>query len=73
MKQPKAPCLGCGDRFVGCHGLCDKYIKFNHECEIFRAEKLRISEENRIQNDIEHDRIVKAITGRMYRRRNGKT
>lgn len=69
MKQPKAPCLNCGDRCVGCHIVCDKYIKYQHECEIFRAEKLRIAEENRIQNEIEHSRIKRAAEGRMYRRR----
>ena len=69
MKQPKAPCLNCEDRQVGCHIVCDKYIKFNHECEKFRAEKQRIAEENRIQNEIEHRRIKMASEGRMYRRK----
>lgn len=69
MKQPKAPCLNCEDRQVGCHIICDKYIKFNHECVIFRKEKKRISEEIRIQNEIEHRRIEMASKGRMYRRK----
>lgn len=73
MKQPESPCLGCTDRAIGCHIVCGKYISFSKLCEEFRAEKKRIAEENRILNDIEHDRIVKAATGKMYRRKNGKT
>ena len=69
MRQPEAPCKGCEDRFIGCHGLCEKYIEFTHLSELWRKEKIRIAEENRILNDIEHDRIVKAKTGKMYRRK----
>lgn len=25
MDKPKVPCLGCTDRYLGCHTLCDKY------------------------------------------------
>lgn len=49
--------------------VCDKYIKFDHECKIFRAEKLRIAEENRVQYDIAHRRIKMAAEGKMYRRK----
>lgn len=69
MKHPKAPCLGCEDRFVGCHSLCDKYIKYNHECEIYREERYKAVQEALIQNDIEHSRIKRAAEGRMYRRK----
>ncbi len=27
----KSPCLGCKDRFIGCHSKCDKYIKYRNE------------------------------------------
>lgn len=28
-----APCLGCPDREIGCHGNCEKYISFTEENE----------------------------------------
>lgn len=73
MKQPKAPCLGCNERFLGCHSLCDKYIKFKRESEIFRAEKMRIIKENEIMNDIEKRRIRLASEGRFYRSGKGRS
>jgi len=71
LKQPESPCLGCTERVAdpNCHGYCEKYLTFSKLCEEFRAEKKRIAEANRILNDIEHDRIVKAATGRMYKRK----
>ena len=69
MKMPKAPCLGCTDRYVGCHSLCDKYIKFNHECELVREERKRTAEQNQVQRDIEHRRIKMASEGRWFRRK----
>lgn len=71
MKQPESPCLNCPDREVYCHTYCEKYISFTKLCEEFRAEKMRIAEESRIINGIEHSRIKRAATGRMYRRKNG--
>ncbi len=73
MKQPEAPCLGCEERYIGCHSVCEKYQEFTHLLELWREEKHRTYEENRILNDIEHSRIKRAATGRMRRRRNGKT
>lgn len=72
MKQPKAPCLGCNERQLGCHSYCDKYIKFKSENEKFRAEKMRTIKENEIINDIEKRRIKKASEGRFYRRKKGE-
>ena len=71
MKQPEPPCYGCTERVAdpNCHGYCEKYLTFDKLCREFRAEKKRIAEENRILNGIEHDRIVKAATGRMYKRK----
>lgn len=69
MKRPIAPCKDCEHRFVGCHIVCDKYIQFSHAMEIFREEKYRILEENRIQNEIESRRKRMAATGQFSRRR----
>lgn len=36
MFNPKAlaaPCLDCKDRYVGCHGKCEKYAKFRKRKE----------------------------------------
>ena len=69
MKQPKAPCYKCEDRCAGCHIVCEKHQEFDHLNKMFRAEKLRIAEENRVQNDIEYRRIKMAAEGRTYRRK----
>lgn len=29
----KVPCYKCEDRYVGCHGECEKYIAFRSERE----------------------------------------
>lgn len=69
MKRPIAPCKDCDSRSIGCHAVCEKYIKFNKECEALRKEKQRIAEENRIQNEIESRRKKMAATGQMYRKK----
>lgn len=68
MKQPEAPCLGCPDREVGCHGKCEKYQQFYEECEKIREERKKIAEQNQVQREIEHRRIKMAAEGRFYRR-----
>ena len=30
----KSPCLGCGERKIKCHSVCEKYIAYKKECEI---------------------------------------
>lgn len=41
----KAPCKGCGDRKIGCHARCEKYLEFRKEREAIaetnRKEKLK--------------------------------
>ena len=32
------PCKDCPDRFVGCHGVCEKYLRFNEERKMSRAQ-----------------------------------
>lgn len=35
--KPQSPCMMCPDRYVGCHGKCEKYTEF----------KVRLDEYNR--------------------------
>lgn len=44
---PKAPCKDCPDRYVGCHGKCQKYIDYKNESQ-------RISDEEHLQREIEN-------------------
>lgn len=30
-RKPDAPCKGCSDRFLGCHGCCQKYADWVRE------------------------------------------
>lgn len=36
-----SPCKGCADRVPGCHGKCEKYIKFRADLDKSKAEKDR--------------------------------
>lgn len=69
MKRPVAPCKDCQDRFLGCHTLCDKYIKFTHAMKLFRDEAYRNREENRVLNEIETRRVMIALKGGFHKRR----
>jgi len=69
MKKPTAPCKDCETRYLGCHAECDRYKKFTKESELFREEKYKRQEENRVQNDIENRRKKLAATGQLSRRR----
>lgn len=42
----KAPCKGCTDRVLGCHGKCDRY-------KAYRARIDSANEKKRRENDIE--------------------
>lgn len=28
---PKAPCLNCPNRYIGCHDVCEKYLVYRKE------------------------------------------
>jgi len=34
-----APCHGCPDRHVGCHGTCERYKEYSEERQRIRAER----------------------------------
>lgn len=44
MKIGDAPCMGCEERYFGCHGKCNKYQNFRKEKDRQNAEKVRIAE-----------------------------
>ena len=35
----KSPCHNCGERYVGCHSVCEKYQVFNQFCEEQRQKR----------------------------------
>ena len=41
-----SPCLGCTDRFIGCHGKCESYQEYS-------AERQKINELRMKYNEIE--------------------
>lgn len=66
--RPQAPCLGCKDRVAdpNCHTTCEKYIKFDTANKALRAERIRVAEANRVQNEIENRRIDMAKKHKFY-------
>ena len=68
----KSPCLACPDRYVGCHSKCERYMAFKDEKKEENAVRRKQANENRIQNEIERDRIRRAATGKMWRSRRTK-
>lgn len=38
-KDTKSPCKGCDDRYVGCHGECDKYVKKEYDFGANKADR----------------------------------
>lgn len=41
----QAPCKGCKEREVGCHGSCDRYLEFAAEREAIRDKQAREAQE----------------------------
>lgn len=39
LKQEKAPCKGCPDMYVGCHGKCDKYKEYRKRLDEAAAKR----------------------------------
>lgn len=44
MKKPIAPCLNCGDRVVGCHSNCERYIEYTGDVEKLRQIRAELAE-----------------------------
>ena len=43
-----APCKGCPDRTLGCHGTCKKYKAFDNERQKARQNRLESGEQTEI-------------------------
>ena len=37
----QSPCLGCADRFVGCHSKCDRFTAYQQELSEFKNEMIK--------------------------------
>lgn len=67
MNKVTFSCMGCQDRFPGCHGACEKYKKE-------RAEYDKIKEETKKKHDVEaglnnyfYDSVHKTTKRHTYR------
>lgn len=40
------PCYGCNERYEGCHGKCERYIKWKAENDEYRETFLKDKHEN---------------------------
>ena len=47
----RAPCLGCGDRRLGCHARCERYQAFRAECEQIREKRREDAEMDAVRMD----------------------
>ena len=47
IEKPKAPCLNCEKREVGCHAICEKYQEF-FEAQIRYNELIRKKRSNNL-------------------------
>ena len=41
------PCNNCSDRYIGCHGSCERYIAYKSERDRLLAEQHKNSQVNR--------------------------
>ena len=66
-----APCKGCTERVAdpNCHITCEKYLTFRRLKDEQKKELTEKAIQEQIQNDIERDRIRRAKTGQLKRRR----
>ena len=49
-----APCMGCGEREVGCHGRCERYRAFEQERQAEYEARLKKSQEHAICGALTH-------------------
>lgn len=61
--KDKAPCLHCPDRFPGCHGKCERYIKWREPYLAIREARLKNIE----ADSVAVNRIRKAIKERRHK------
>lgn len=64
-----APCKDCGDRYVGCHGKCEKYLTFRSRLDEENNKTYKAKQLNMMLNQIEVDRVTAVHNGKMYTRK----
>lgn len=58
MNNPlKAPCKDCADRHIGCHGECEKYIKYKQEHAEMQTFIRRLDEERQAVYDYKEAKV----------------
>lgn len=59
--KPQPPCLGCLDRYLGCHEKCDKYLKYKKELAEFNnmVRKEQMLERQLTASDLQRNRKIK--------------
>lgn len=56
----KSPCLGCKERYIGCHSDCLKYIDYAQANEALRMKRNRIKFEHNLTRTLKRDGCEKA-------------
>lgn len=45
----KSPCLGCADRYIGCHASCSRYKDFDKTNKVQWEERIKLSAPDRVR------------------------
>ena len=62
MKRVKCPCLGCNERYQGCHAKCEQYAEW-HEYRTQELQHLR-KDDDAVRFKIDGVRRARAIAHR---------
>ena len=54
--ERNAPCKGCADRVVGCHGKCDRYAAFKAQNDKERDQRREFLQQNDVLSDLHRKR-----------------
>ena len=65
----KAPCKDCTSRSVGCHSVCEKYLKFKREHDREREEAYETKQNVKIIDDYQIKSKENTIRRQRKRRR----
>lgn len=55
-----SPCKNCGERSIGCHGDCEKYVEFRQSIEAATERRKRENVHKNYMNGLKH---VTRVTG----------
>ena len=51
QQSGKAPCYGCYEREIGCHGVCRRYISWKEKHEAEREARLKQEGQQYVRNE----------------------